>query len=100
MPTSWRGCSNATARQPATSSSCGCGGCATCCSSSKGRAPGSFNVTWRDTLERQALALSPASLVRWLRLVTEAIETLDRNANARLALDVLMLESPTLPARA
>ena len=58
------------------------------------------NVSWRDTLERQALALSPASLVRWLRLVTEAIETLDRNANARLALDVLMLESPTLPARA
>ena len=58
------------------------------------------NVNWRDTLERQALGLSPASLVRWLRLVTEAIETLDRNANARLALDVLMLESPTLPARA
>ena len=58
------------------------------------------NVSWRDTLERQALGLSPASLVRWLRLVTEAIETLDRNANARLALDVLMLESPTLPARA
>ena len=54
------------------------------------------NVSWRDTLRRQAGGLTPADAVRWLHLVTESIELLDRNANARLALDVMMLEAPAL----
>lgn len=54
------------------------------------------NVSWRDTLARQAEALTPAEAVRWLHLVTESIEFLERNANARLALDVMMLEAPPL----
>lgn len=54
------------------------------------------NVSWRDTLLRQADSLTPAEAVRWLHLVTESIELLDRNANARLALDVMMLEAPAL----
>jgi DNA polymerase-3 subunit delta' len=54
------------------------------------------NISWSDTLARQADALTPAEAVRWLHLVTESIEFLERNANARLALDVLMLEAPPL----
>jgi DNA polymerase III subunit delta' len=54
------------------------------------------NVSWRDTIQRHAAALTPADTVRWLHLVTESIEVLDRNANPRLALDVMMLEAPTV----
>ena len=54
------------------------------------------NVSWSDTLARQADSFTPAEAVRWLHLVTESIEVLERNANARLALDVLMLEAPPL----
>ena len=54
------------------------------------------NVAWRDTLNHQAEALRPADTVRWVHLVTETIQTLDRNVNSRLALEVLMLEAPVL----
>ena len=54
------------------------------------------NVNWRDTIHRQANALTPADTVRWLRLLNDTLETLDRNANARLALEVMMLEAPAL----
>ena len=57
---------------------------------------GMVNVSWRDTLERHAAALTPAETVRWLHLTTEAIEVLERNANPRLALELLMLEAPAL----
>ena len=60
------------------------------------RADAVVNVSWSDTLIRQADALTPAQVVLWLRLVTESIELLERNANARLTLDVLMLEAPRL----
>jgi DNA polymerase-3 subunit delta' len=66
----------------------------------QGHAQGIVNISWHDTLERQARGVSAAALVRWLHQVTETIEALDRNANARLALEVLMLEAPTLPASA
>jgi DNA polymerase-3 subunit delta' len=54
------------------------------------------NVSWQDTLERQARALTPHQTVRWLNQITETLEYLDRNANGRLVLDMLMLESPRL----
>ena len=54
------------------------------------------NLSWRDTLERQASALTSAQLVRWLRALTETVGALDRNANARLALEALMLQAPAV----
>ena len=65
----------------------------------QGRGEGIVNVSWRETLERHAAALTPAEVVRWLHLVTEILEAMDRNANPRLALEVLMLEAPPLAAR-
>ena len=62
----------------------------------QGQGDSIVNVSWRETLFRQADSLTPAEAVRWLHLVTESIELLERNANARLALDVLMLEAPAL----
>jgi DNA polymerase-3 subunit delta' len=60
----------------------------------QGQSEAVVNVSWRETIQRHAAALTPADTVRWLHLVTESIEVLDRNANPRLALDVMMLESP------
>lgn len=56
------------------------------------------NVSWRDTLARQAGALTPADAVRWLHLVFESINVLDRNANPKLALEVMLLEAPAVRA--
>lgn len=62
----------------------------------QGQANSIVNVSWRDTIQRHAGALTPADTVRWLHLVMESIEVLDRNANPRLALDVMMLEAPAV----
>jgi DNA polymerase-3 subunit delta' len=62
----------------------------------QGREASIVNISWSDTLRRQANAFTPADAVCWLHLITESIESLERNANARLALDVLMLEAPRL----
>ena len=56
------------------------------------------NLSWRDTLERQAAALTTAQLTRWLHALTETVGALDRNANPRLALEALMLEAPAVGA--
>jgi len=62
----------------------------------QGQHDGIVNTTWRETLERQAAALTPADTVRWLHLLTDSIVALERNANPRLALEVLMLDAPRL----
>jgi DNA polymerase-3 subunit delta' len=62
----------------------------------QGRDDAMVNISWSDTLHRQAGGLTPADVVRWLHLVTESIEVLDRNANPRLALEVMMLDAPTV----
>jgi DNA polymerase-3 subunit delta' len=62
----------------------------------QGQAESVVNVSWRDTIQRHADALNPAQVVQWLNLTHDAIEMLERNANARLALEVLMLEAPAL----
>ena len=54
------------------------------------------NLSWRDTLERQATALTSAQVTRWLRALTETVGMLERNANARLVLEALMLQAPAL----
>ncbi len=56
------------------------------------------NVTWRETLERQAALLTPRETVGWLNRANETLELLERNVNPRLVLDLLMLESPLLAA--
>ena len=66
----------------------------------QGRANGVTNVSWREKLERQAAALTPADVVRWAHSTTRTIEALERNANVRLALDVFLLEAPPLTAQA
>ena len=50
------------------------------------------NLSWRDTLERQAAGLTSGQLTRWLGALTETVSALDRNANPRLALEALMLD--------
>ncbi len=54
------------------------------------------NLSWRETLERQASALTTGQLTRWLRRIAETVDVLDRNANPRLALEALMLEAPAV----
>jgi DNA polymerase III subunit delta' len=62
----------------------------------QGQVDAIVNVSWRETIQRHAGGLTPADTVRWLHLVTESIEVMDRNANPRLALDVMMLEAPSV----
>ncbi len=62
----------------------------------QGQADSIVNVSWRDTIQRHAAGLTLAGTVHWLHLVNESIEALDRNANPRLALDVMMLEAPSV----
>ena len=52
------------------------------------------HASWRETLEGAARGLSPARIVQWVHCILETLEALDRNANPRLALDVMMLELP------
>ena len=58
------------------------------------------HLSWRETLERQAAALTPAETVRWAHRLSETVEALDRNANGRLALEVLMLDTPEITGAA
>ena len=67
---------------------------------SEGCADQVSHVAWRDTLERSARGLSPARIVRWVHCILETLDALDRNANPRLALDVMMLELPEVTASA
>ena len=55
------------------------------------------HVTWQETLERLASNVSPAEVVRWVHVITGTLDALDQNANARLALEVMMLEMPGAP---
>lgn len=62
----------------------------------QGRADDITHLSWGDTLRRHAAALSPAQVSGWAHGVEEALDALDSNANARLALEVLMLEAPAV----
>jgi DNA polymerase-3 subunit delta' len=53
-----------------------------------------LNQDQLDRLRRQASQLSTAQTVRFIHALNETLEALDSNANARLALEVLMLDLP------
>jgi hypothetical protein len=53
-----------------------------------------IHITWQETLERLASNVSPTEVVRWIHVITATLDALDQNANARLALEVMMLELP------
>jgi len=63
-----------------------------------GRPDLALNQTWADTLTRQASLIPIEAVVDALRLLQDISSRLEANANARLALEVLMLDLPWLPA--
>jgi DNA polymerase-3 subunit delta' len=56
------------------------------------------NVDMRDQIKTQARKLGSSQAERMVRTILQTQETLDQNVNARLALEVLMLDMPTLKA--
>jgi DNA polymerase-3 subunit delta' len=54
------------------------------------------NIDRREDLENISLQVTPEEARRALRVVRRTIEALDKNANTRLALDVMLLEMPYL----
>ncbi len=54
------------------------------------------NVDREDRLREQAAHLSPAQVQKALQAVRETVHHLSQNANARLSVDVLMLDLPQL----
>ena len=58
------------------------------------------NTDRQTELLLQASRLNTAQIVRFVKRLLETLEALDRNASARLALEVLMLDLPTVAAAA
>jgi DNA polymerase-3 subunit delta' len=56
------------------------------------------NVDMRDRLQKQAAKIAPTESLRVIRTILRTLEALDQNVNARMALEVLMLDVPTLKA--
>lgn len=56
------------------------------------------NVDMRDRLQKQAAKIAPTESMRVIRTIQRTLEALDQNVNARMALEVLMLDVPTLKA--
>lgn len=54
------------------------------------------NVDMRNLLQKHAARISPVESLRMIRNILRTLEALDQNVNARLALEVLMLDVPTL----
>ena len=52
------------------------------------------NVEWAETLRASASEVSTAQVVAFIRATLKTLEALDDNANARLALEVMMLSLP------
>ncbi len=57
------------------------------------------NITVRQSMEKMAAELSSAQIVNIARATEQAWENLERNANPRLALEVLMLTLPFIKGR-
>lgn len=56
------------------------------------------NVDMRDLLKAQASKISSMEAERMVRTILQTMEALDQNVNTRVALEVLMLDAPTLKA--
>ena len=54
------------------------------------------NVDMRNLLQKQAARIGPGESLRMIRTILRTLEALDQNVNARVALEVLMLDVPTL----
>lgn len=54
------------------------------------------NVDMRDRLQKQAAKIAPTESLRVIHTILRTLEALDQNVNARMALEVLMLDVPTL----
>ncbi len=54
------------------------------------------NVDMRDLLETQAAKIGTTVAERMVRTILQTMESLDQNVNARLALEVLMLDVPVI----
>ncbi len=59
---------------------------------------GLVNADRREWIIQLAGTLSMPQIVALLRATSQTLQHLDRNANARLALDVLLLKLPRLPS--
>lgn len=56
------------------------------------------NVDMRNLLQKHAAKISPHESLQMIRTILRTLEMLDQNVNARVALEVLMLDVPTLKA--
>jgi len=54
------------------------------------------NVDMRALLQKQAAKISPVESLRVIHTILRTLEALDQNVNARMALEVLMLDVPML----
>jgi DNA polymerase-3 subunit delta' len=54
------------------------------------------NVDMRELLQKQAAKIGPAESQRMVRAILQTMEMLDQNVNARVALEVLMLDLPKI----
>jgi DNA polymerase III subunit delta' len=54
------------------------------------------NVDMRDLIAKQAAKLGPIEAERMVRAILRTMEALEQNVNARVALEVLMLDLPTI----
>jgi len=54
------------------------------------------NVDMRDLLQAQAAKVGTTEAERMVRAILQTQESLDQNVNARVALEVLMLDTPML----
>jgi DNA polymerase-3 subunit delta' len=52
----------------------------------------------RDLLKAQASKIGSMEAERMVRTILQTMEALDQNVNTRVALEVLMLDAPTLKA--
>jgi DNA polymerase-3 subunit delta' len=57
-----------------------------------------INVDMRSTLQMQAARFGPSEAERMLRAILQTMESIEQNVNVRVALEVLMLDVPTLKA--
>ena len=55
-----------------------------------------INVDRRDLLKAQAAKIGSSEAQRMIRTLLQTQETLDQIVNARLALEILMLDMPSL----
>jgi DNA polymerase-3 subunit delta' len=60
----------------------------------RGRDDEIMHRSWRETLKEQAQLLSQPQTVAWIERMFGSLESLERNANPRLALEALMLDLP------